>query len=334
MSHIFVTKHGNVIGIKQGRFIITQKDGVERSIPRETVESITIFGNSNMTTPCIQFCLTKGIPVSFFSGKGHYFGRLESTSHNKSDVTALQIKRFEDKNFAADLCRKIVSAKIRNQEVIIRRYIREMTNELERSLSLMKRYRQLAETNTNLETIMGYEGIAARIYFSCLSEIIEPEFAFKGRSRRPPKDPFNSLLSLGYTLLLHEIYPKLENEGLSPYYAILHKGYANHPALASDMMEEWRSVIVDSTALSMIQGHELHGEHFYEDEETGAVLLTREGMNKFLKKYEKTMNRNCGYLAYDTNTRTMRKALQEQCYRMRLSVMNDNSVEYTPVIIR
>lgn len=334
MAHIYVTTNGTKIGVEGGRLVIQHKDELIRSVPKETVESITVFGNALLTTNCLQFCLMNGISVSFFSSKGKYFGRLESTSHKKSDVTEAQIDMFRDEKYSLDMCRKIVSAKIRNQEVILRRYTKSMNPKLERNIALMKSYRDSIEKSENVEQIMGYEGISARTYFNYLSMIIEPEFAFKGRNRRPPKDPFNSLLSLGYTLLMYELYPKLESEGLLPYYSVLHKTYSNHPALVTDMMEEWRSVIVDATVMSMIQGHEIHAEHFYHDEESNAVFLTREGMTKFLKKFEKTMTRKTRYLVYDNTERTMRNALHEQCRRLRLSVMNGKSEEYTPVIIR
>ena len=198
----------------------------------------------------------------------------------------------------------------------------------------MKIYRDKVEHSNNAEQLLGYEGMAARTYFEALSEIIEPEFKFSGRSRRPPRDPFNSMLSLGYTLLMYEIYPKAENEGLSPYYAVLHKNYTNHPALISDLMEEWRSVIVDSTVLSLVQGHEIKPEHFEYADNSQGVFLTKEGLSKFINKFEKTMNRTSRYLLYDQAERSMRKSIQEQCRRMRIAIANEDVNEYAPVIIR
>ena len=97
---------------------------------------------------------------------------------------------------------------------------------------------QKAQQASNIEQLMGYEGQAAKTYFKMLGQITDPEFTFSGRSKRPPMDPYNSLISLGYAILLNEIYGKLEARGLNAYFAFLHADRENHPALASDLMEE------------------------------------------------------------------------------------------------
>lgn len=334
MSHIYVTSSSVQIGIEGGRIIIKNKDGIIRSIPRETVESISIFGRTGLSTAAIQFLLEKGLPVNFFSSKGKYFGRLESMNKGKEKIIKQQISVFENEEYSIELSRKIVSCKIRNQEVVLRRYIKTMSPELQRNIDLMKFYRGKAETGSFVEQIIGYEGIAAKIYFDSLSMIIEPSFAFKGRSKRPPKDEFNSLLSMGYTLLLYEIYSMIQNEGMHPFYGIMHKSYSDNPALASDLMEEWRSIIVDSTVLSMIQGHEVSVDDFYREEGEEGVFIQNEALNKFINKFEKKLNSSCSYLVYDDRNRTMREALQEQCRKLRESIISNKQEVYVPVIIR
>ena len=114
-----------------------------------------------------------------------------------------------------------------------------------KSLKKMKRLeKQLSDVST-VEEVMGLEGMAARVYFSVLSRFVQPDFAFHGRSRQPPKDAFNSMLSLGYTLLMYELYAEIENRGFSPYVGFMHRTHRGHPSLASDLMEEWRAVVVD-----------------------------------------------------------------------------------------
>lgn len=106
-----------------------------------------------------------------------------------------------------------------------------------------------ALNSKGIEQLMGYEGTAARLYFGQLGELINPVFFFTGRTRRPPTDPFNSMISLGYSIILNELYGKIEGKGLNPYFGIMHKDREKHPTLASDLMEEWRAVLIDSTAL-------------------------------------------------------------------------------------
>ena len=202
MAHIYVTTSETKVGIEGGRLTIKNRDETIRTVPKQIVESITVFGNAVLSTQCIQFCLTNGISVSFFSGKGKYFGRLESTAHHKVEILEQQIDVFRDNQFCLELCKRIISAKIRNQEVVLRRYAKEHTVKLEMLIKDMKIYRDKVEIADGVERLLGYEGMAARTYFEALSEIIEPDFKFNGRSRRPPRDPFNSMLSLGYTLLM------------------------------------------------------------------------------------------------------------------------------------
>lgn len=334
MSHIYVTSNGAKIGVEGGRIVITQRDGVTRSIPKETVESISIFGNSHMTTPCVHFVLMSGISVNYFSSKGRFFGRLESTNNVKNSVIRQQIRMLDDDAYRLAMSRKIISAKIRNQEVVLRRYLKERTLETERKLALMKSYTGKVESSVHLDEMRGFEGIAARTYFEIISGFIRSDFKFEGRNRRPPKDPFNSLLSLGYTLLFYEIYAKIESAGMTPFYGFLHEAYTNNPALASDLMEEWRSVIVDSVVLGMIQGNELDLDDFSCEYADSGVLLTKKALNKFVNKFERKMNTTIKYLIYDDSEYTMRNALNEQCRRLKNSFFNEDESLYAPVIIR
>ena len=247
-------------------------------MPKETVESIAIFGNSQMRTQCTHYCLMKGIHVNYFSKRGAYFGRLISTGHVNVRRQKQQIFLSEEKSFPVELSKRIIEAKINNQIVLVKRYLRNLELNENEAIFQMKNAKRKLESANTVEQIMGYEGIASRYYFQILSDMVEEEFKFNGRSRRPPKDPFNSMLSLGYTLLMYELYGEIENRGLNPYVGFLHQDRENHPTLASDMMEEWRAVIVDSAVMSLVQGHEISSQNFRVDEETGGCILDDAGM--------------------------------------------------------
>lgn len=334
MSHVYVMNNGSIIGIDGGKLKITQKDELIRTVPKETVESISVFGNSSLTTPCLQYLMETGIPVSFFSERGKYYGRIESTSHQNVEVLKKQFEVFDDENFMLKMGRKLVIAKIHNQMILLKRYTGNVERNFDNSIAIMSTYKKKAYYAESVEQLMGFEGIAARNYFDTLSQIIHPDFAFRGRTRRPPTDKFNSMLSLGYTLLIYEIYGQLQSVGLSPYYSVLHKSYNHHPALASDLMEEWRAVIVDSTVLSMIQGNEIHLEDFREPDENGGVFLTNSGMNKFIKKFERKMNTTAKYLKYDTASYSFRQALRIQCGKMKEAVIKNDADIYCPIEIK
>lgn len=185
-----------------------------------------------------------------------------------------------------------------------------------------------------IEQLMGYEGNAARLYFGQLGELINPAFFFTGRTKRPPTDPFNSMISLGYSIVLNELYGKLEGKGLNPYFGIMHKDREKHPTLASDLMEEWRAVLVDSTALSMLNGNELKSKDFYMDLENPGVYLEKEALKKYIEKLEgrfRTENRYLTYVEYSVN---FRRAMDLQVNQFVKAIETENVDEYFPIVIR
>ncbi len=334
MAHLYITDNGSVLSIDGGRFVIKQKDEMIRSVPKESVESISIFGNSSITTPCIQALLSAEIPVCFFSSKGKYYGRLYGVDGDKISLLKRQFCTFDDNEFSTLLSTQIVSAKIHNQIVILKRYIQEWDNSYQEELAIMMQMEKKVLHATSSEEAMGCEGMAAKMYFKVLGEIVRPDFRFYGRSKRPPRDPFNSLLSLGYTLLLHEIMAKVETAKLSPYCGILHSIRDGSPALCSDLMEEWRPVIVDSTVLSMVQGNEICLDDFVTDNEATGVYLTNDALRKFINKFERKLNTKNKYLEYDNSERSFRQAMHVQCAKLTDAIKGNNPIIYRPVRIR
>jgi len=333
MSYLYVTEHGAEINVDGGYFVVKHKDGMLHKVPKETLESVALFGNVSVTTPCIKQFLQKGIAVSYFSPKGAYFGRLESTRHKNIKRLKKQFKKTEDEFFCLELARKIVYAKINNQVVVLRRYDRHRNINIASEISMMKMSMQRLDEVTTIDGLRGFEGIAAKSYFKAISHLIDPKFEFKGRNRMPPKDPFNSLLSLGYTLLMYEIYGEIENKGLSPYAGFFHQDAERHPTLASDLMEEWRAVIVDSVILSLIQGQEISVDCFHKDDETGGVFIDNTGMKIFLNKMENKLRSETGYIQ-STYKMSFRKALWHQVNQLTSAIENNDVDMYNPILIR
>lgn len=332
MSYLYVCEQGAVISITANRFEVKYKNGLLKSIPAETLEMIEVFGKVQLTTQCIEACLCRGINVVFYSTAGAYYGRLISTSHVNVQKQRMQAALNQKVSFKIEFSKKIIDAKIRNQIVLLRRYARRTDIPIERSVKEMQYMCGKVYQADTVEQIMGYEGYAARIYFKMLGQLIDKEFAFTGRSRRPPKDPFNSLISLGYSIMLNEIYGKLEAKGLNPYFGLMHKDREKHPTLASDLMEEWRAVLIDSVALSMINGHELQKEDFYEKEE--GVYLSRDGMKKYLQKLENKFRTQTKYLCYVDYSVSFRQALELQVSQLVKAMQEEDSTLYHPILIR
>lgn len=121
MSLLYVNENGAVIGVEANRCFVKYSDGMKRMVPIETLESITIMGHAQITTQCVQECLKRGIPIAYFSKGGSYFGRLQSTGHINAERQRKQAALY-DSDFAVELSRQIVSGKLKNQIVVLRRY--------------------------------------------------------------------------------------------------------------------------------------------------------------------------------------------------------------------
>ena len=196
MSILYVAENDAKIGIDSNRLSVKYSDGMLRTLPIETIEGVTLLGKAQLTTQFMETCMNKGIPVSFFSKGGKYFGRLMSTGHVKSTLQRKQAALY-DTSFAVQLSKRIINAKIGNQIVVLKRYARNNSVGIDDCISNMQNSRKKIHNVETIDEITGYEGSAAKSYFDGLSRCIDENFRFHGRSRRPPKDEFNSLISLG-----------------------------------------------------------------------------------------------------------------------------------------
>lgn len=332
MSLLYVSENGAVIQSQANRIVVNAKDGVSRSIPVETLEGITLLAPAQLTTQCMETCMKKGIDVVFFSKGGHYFGRLTATGYQKAGLQRRQAKLYHS-DFAIDLSRRMVAAKLNNQAVMLRRYARNHAVDVNREVMHIQWAKERAASEQAIPEIMGYEGHGAKSYFKGLSRCVDSDFAFSGRSRRPPRDPFNALISLGYAILLNELYGEIESHGLNPYFGFMHQDAEKHPTLASDLMEEWRAVLVDSLAMSLLNGHELAVGDF-ESDDAGGCYLTKKGLAVFLNKMEKKMQTSIRYLHYLDYPVTFRRALGFQAGRLAKAIEAEDAALYDPILIR
>lgn len=334
MSYLYVCEQGTSIGLADNRFQVKYRDGMVKSIPAETLEVIEVFGKVQITTQCIEECLKRGVNILYYSTNGAYYGRLISTNHVNVQRQRLQAERTKDLDFRIAFSKRLIDAKIRNQIVVMRRYARHGNYNVERSVVEMQNMYKKLENAKSIEQVMGYEGTAAKTYFRELGRMIDPQFAFSGRTRRPPKDPFNSLISLGYSIILNEFYGKIEGKGLNPYFGVMHSDHEKHPTLASDLMEEWRAVLIDSLALSMLNGHELCKDDFYTETEQPGVFLEKDGFKKYIQKLENIFRTETRYLSYIDYSVSFRRAMDLQINQF-VKVLETNDVElYHPVVIR
>lgn len=186
------------------------------------------------------------------------------------------------------------------------------------------------ENTKDISQLMGIEGYVARLYFKGISNIISEDFKFKGRNKRPPKDPFNSLLSLGYSILLNEITGNLEAVGLNPFCGFLHQDKEKHLSLASDIIEEFRAPIVDSLALNLCNNKFKIQDFSYED---GGVYLKENILKIYIEELEKKLMKEQNYRE-DIKAISFRKAIYLQCRDLVNSIEELNPKLYKALWLR
>lgn len=336
MSYLYVNENGAVLSYSDNCFKVSCKDGVVSSIPSETLDGVSLFGAVQVTTQCIETCLRKGINISFYSTNGSYFGRIVSTGHVNAIRQKKQARLSDDEEFKLEFSKKIIEAKIHNQHVLLKRYLRGVAadqniNDMVKNVQSCEKKIQYCES---IEQLMGYEGNAAKNYFAVLSRLVKKEFRFNGRNKRPPKDAFNSMLSLGYSILMNELYGEIENKGLNPYFGFLHSDRENHPTLASDLMEEWRAVIVDSVVMSLINGNEISIDNFYRREDSPGIFLDKNGFKIFASKLEKKFSVQARYLSQAEYPVSFRRGIGMQIESLVRAIEKEDISEYNPIRLR
>ncbi|MDY3983449.1 MAG: CRISPR-associated endonuclease Cas1 [Veillonellaceae bacterium] len=331
-KYVYLTEDYAWLKKRGGRFVVEVDKTVKGELPIEDVDCIVLCGKIEVSSSVITYCLQRGITLTWLSSEGQFYGRLESTHNVRIVKQANQFSLSNELNFVGPLRATVVKTKIANQITLLRRYNRERKNEkVERAIEEIKKLSKKVNATIPVDTVRGYEGLAARLYFRALGEIVEPDFYFEKRTKQPPLDAFNSMLSFGYTLLMYDLYTAISIHGLHPYIGFMHKIKQGHPALASDLMEEWRAVIVDSMVMALVQGHEIGLDDFHTEEETGGVYLNTDMRKFFITQYEKRMNR---FNQYGKKRRTFRDLLISQVESYAQAIQEGNPEAYTPIMVR
>ena len=258
------------------------------SIAYERVRQIVVFGRAHLTTPLMQQLLSRGIDLSLLSDQGQYFGRLQGAVGANPFLRAAQYGIAQQPERQLDLARRIVAGKINNQRALLLRRQRHAGLRLDTPIERLSNARMRVRTARTLNELMGVEGAASREYYAAFGALLDDGFTFSTRRRRPPPDPVNSMLSFGYTLLIQEIISAIETTGLDSCEGVLHSRRVGRPSLALDLVEEFRTTIVDAVVLRAINTHIIRPEHFeYPDNAPGMCRLTADARKAFLREYER-----------------------------------------------
>jgi len=291
MPPLYLTEQGSVLRKEGQRFLVTKDGQTLLTVPAFKVDAVLIFGNVQLTTQAIASLLGNGIDTSFLSLRGRLKGKLLPLESKNALLRAKQFERAHNPSFKLQVARRIVSAKLKNARAILIRHARNHPeSDLRGEIDELARLARLAETERQIERARGLEGQGSAVYFRGFAKMLRSELRFEGRSRRPPKDPINGLLSLGYSLLTHELMGLVSAHGFDPFVGFYHELRYGRAGLALDLVEEFRHPLIDALVLSLVNRRVMSPEDFSRDED-GAVRLKPEALKRYLARYERRMQR-------------------------------------------
>ena len=294
LNTLYVTTENAALR-KDGENLVAEVEGAERArVPLHMLASVALFGAIFISPALMATCAAAGITLVLLDRNGRFQARIEGPVAGN---VLLRRAQYRASDRPEEIVRSIVVGKVANQRSVLMRSLRDYGEEFspaareaigtvtERLARIMRRAELSDET---LEALRGSEGEAANLYFSVFDHLIrspDAEMRWSGRSRRPPLDPVNALLSFLYTLLTHDCRSACESVGLDPAVGFLHRDRPGRPSLALDLMEEMRPVLADRLALSLINRRQLRAKDF-EWREGGAVMMSDEARKTVLTAWQ------------------------------------------------
>ncbi len=327
MKIVYITEQGSVVQKTSRRLVISKGKTKLTEVQCIGLDSLVIFGNVQLTSQAMAFLLDNGTCINFLSQRGKYRGTLLPAQSKNVLLRIAQYERHIDEGFQRELAAAFVKAKIQNGMALINRYgkyydylsFQTILHQLEDAL------RKVGEKPI-LPALLGIEGAASAAYFRVYGEMLRRDLPFTVRSRRPPRDPINALLSLGYSLITNEIFSLLVAVGFDPYIGYLHELDYGRPSLALDLVEEFRHSIVDRFTLYLVNNRILTAGDF-ETAADGGFILNHEALKRYFREYDQRMNKE---FPDDVSGEAvcLRKIFRRQVYRLSKTIQT--MVPYEP----
>lgn len=325
-----------VVHIPENR--TTQTAARKVRLPLMKVERVVVHGDVTLTGAVVRLLLEQRIPVAFCSPWGRFEGMLHPADSKNGLLRQAQHAASRDPATTLEIARAIVVGKVHNQRVLLQRTNRKRDErtvaaaieQMERTIAWLREWHAPPETEAGRAVLMGQEGVAAHAYFQAYRLLLLDEMGFERRVRRPPTDPINAMLSYGYSLLSYSVSSALQIVGFDPYTGFLHSAVYGRPALALDLMEEFRSPIVDSVVLRLVNTKAIQPPDF-EPQGTG-VHLTERGRRTFLEAFEQRMNDEIQHPLFNYRA-TYRRCLELQA-RILVRRLQGEISDYHPFKVR
>jgi len=293
LNTLYVTTQGAYLARQGETVLVRVEKETKLRVPLHGLDGIVCFGRVGCSPALMGACAERNVTLSFFSLRGRHWARVQGPVSGNVLLRREQYRRADDPERAAEIARAVVAAKVANSRTVLLRALRDHPEAAgagdleaaERHLGLI--LRGLAQP-VGLDAARGAEGEAARAYFGVFDHLIvaqKSDFAFTRRSRRPPLDRVNALLSFLYSVLAHDVASALEGVGLDPAVGFLHRDRPGRPGLALDLMEEFRPLLADRVVLSLINRQQVRANGFRETE-SGAVAMDDPTRKEVLAAYQ------------------------------------------------
>jgi CRISPR-associated protein Cas1 len=285
---LYVRDPRSQVGLSGERLVVRGGDGTT-NVRLMNTSQVVLQGNVQISTQAMRALLERGIPVTYLSGGGWFLGRVSSTDTKNVDLRMAQHAKAADPAFCLGVARRIGVSKIRNSRTLLRRNHAQLPEVVS---SQFKQFMRKAAEAESIETLLGFEGSAARVYFQAFTGMLKradlSAFDFERRNRRPPRDPVNALLSFVYAMLTKELAITVASVGLDPLLGFYHQPRFGRPALALDLMEEFRPIIADSVVIAAINTNVVDADDFVQVAE--ACNLKPPARRKIIEAYERRMD--------------------------------------------
>ena len=294
LNTLYITNQGAYLAREGETVLVRVEQETKLQLPIHTIGSIICFGQVSCSPFLLGLCAERHVSVSFLSVNGRFMARMEGPVSGNVLLRREQYRRADNLENSAVIARAMVIAKIANCRSILLRAVRsypegEGVSELKTTADYLNTQLQSLKEPLTLDSIRGIEGNAAQNYFSVFKYLVieqKEAFSFNRRSRRPPLDNMNAILSFLYTVLAHDVASALECSGIDPAVGFLHRDRAGRPGLALDIMEEFRPYIVDRLALTLINLKQIQASGFQQTE-SGAISMDDSTRKTVLIEYQK-----------------------------------------------
>jgi len=343
----------------------TGKRERKMTVPLFKVEEVVVYGEITITTPALTRLLGARVPVTYLGKHGNYIGSLNPILTKNSTLRLAQHRAYADGTCRHSIAQRFVTGKLRNMRTILMRYARQYPDShINEQVESIKHCISAAEQTQwknnpaaieeheidaephnapeniviaddrmhGLGTLLGCEGAGSAAYFTVFSKLIKCNWphGFSKRVRRPPTDPVNALLSYGYVILTSQVASILAGVGFDPYIGYLHASRYGKPALALDLMEEFRPIIVDSVVLSLLNNRQLSQSDFIL--ELNSYRMTESTRRLFLERFEERMQEVITHPVFEYKV-AYRRCIELQA-RLLGKYLTGEIAEYTPFIVR